>query len=146
MSGFGWSKPQLLLSWRGPYEEYPIRNFFTTLWPLMCRLRRTPETQEISVRPAHLQSNHPRETPPSPQPQLGKLAVFFVGKRMPPPALGNPDETQHARESDIVDTVVSYRLWSSKPKSVCPSGDTTPNQILRIAQTRYQSVTRCNRL
>ena len=77
------------------------------------------ERPEISVHPAHVTPYHPRETPPAPQ--FDNLPEFFLGKRVPLPALDHPDG-QPRIKSYVVDRVVGHKLgpgWKSLHNFKC---------------------------
>ena len=93
--------PKLLPPWRGPYV------ICSQLSSVVYRVRRTNETREVSAHLARTKRYHPREKPPAPE--FDKLAIFFLGKQTPLPALDHQDQILPRIESYIVDRVVSHR-------------------------------------
>ena len=92
--------PKLILPWRGPYI------ICSQLSPVVYRVRRANESREVSVHLAHLKQYYARQKPPAPQ--FNKLAEYFLGKRIPLPAVEN-DENQPRIERYIVDKVVDHK-------------------------------------
>ena len=93
--------PKLLLPWRGPYT------ICSQLSPVVYRVKRKYDAREVSVHLAHLKQYHHRQTPPAPQ--FEQLAEYFLGKRIPLPALDEKSADQPKIERYTVQKVVGHK-------------------------------------